>query len=76
MRQRARQQGAPEQLYFSVKSIAQRWACSEDKVSRVLETYRGRAGFIDLAIRKKRKRKYSIIRIAPFLLKEIEGDLR
>jgi hypothetical protein len=64
-------------LYLKVSAIAKRWDCSEDKVNRIVEKYRGRSGFLDLAIvSKKRKRKYAIIRIAPFLLKEIEGNLR
>ena len=75
MRQRTRQEDATERLYFSVESIAKRWDCSKDKVSRIVKKYRGRAGFMDLAITTKRKRKYAILRIHPARLKEIEGDL-
>jgi hypothetical protein len=64
--------------YYSVGTIATRWAVSEDKASRVLEKYRGKQGFMDLGSvgnPRRRKRRYAIIRIHPSLLKEIEGSL-
>jgi hypothetical protein len=73
--ERAMTEPGDELVYYNVSRIAKRWACSEDKVSRVLEKYRGRAGFMDLAggTLVRRKRRYSIIRIHPSLLKEIEA---
>jgi hypothetical protein len=60
--------------YYSVSRLAIRWGFSETKVSRLLERYRGRKGFLDFGQGdRRRKRKYSIIRIHPTLLKEIEG---
>ncbi|MGD0214288.1 MAG: hypothetical protein ABSB87_13745 [Terriglobales bacterium] len=60
--------------YYSVSMLAARWQFSETKVSRLLEKFRGRAGFIDFGQGDRRiKRKYAIIRIHPNLLKEIEG---
>jgi hypothetical protein len=62
--------------FYSVSKIAKRWGFSEDKVSRVLEKFRGRNGFIDFGPKdRRRKRKYAIIRIHPALLKEIEGTI-
>jgi hypothetical protein len=62
--------------YFSVSKVALRWGCSDDKAGRILEQYRGKSGFMDLGSGgSRRKRKYAIIRIAPSLLKEIEGEL-
>ena len=70
--------GAPERVYFSPSVIATRWACSTDKVSRILEAYRGNTGFIDLGSPESvraRKRRYSIVRIHRDLLAQIESDL-
>jgi hypothetical protein len=69
--------GQPERVYFSPSAIATRWACSIDKVSRILEAYRGNTGFMDLGSPESvraRKRRYSIIRIHPDLLARIEGE--
>lgn len=69
---------ARESLYLSPSVIATRWACSTDKVSRILEAYRGRPGFLDLGSPEDvrgRKRRYSIVRIHPDLLARIESDL-
>jgi hypothetical protein len=65
----------PNTEYYSVSSIAERWGCSVDKASRVVSKFRGRAGFLDLASKKRNRRKYSIIRVHRSLLKEIEGSL-
>jgi hypothetical protein len=66
---------ADEEQFFSVSRIAVRWDCSESKVTRMVEKYRGRKGFLDLGHGdQKRKRKYAIIRIHSVLLKEIEGE--
>jgi hypothetical protein len=57
--------------YFSVSAIASRWQCSTDKVSRMLEKFRGETGFLDLGSGedvRKHKRKYAIVRIHPTLL--------
>lgn len=64
--------------FLSVAAIAQRWGCSEDKAARVLKKYRGRSGFMDLGSgnARRRKRRYSIVRIHPSLLREIEGALQ
>ena len=65
--------------FFSVAAVAERWGVSEDKAARVLEKFRGRTGFLDLGHGenvRKRKRRYSIIRIHPTLLREIEGGLQ
>jgi hypothetical protein len=60
--------------WYSVSMLAIRWGFSENKVSRLLETFRGRKGFMDFGQGdRKRKRKYAIIRIHPTLLKEIEN---
>ncbi len=67
-----------KQIYLSADSIATRWSCSVDKVSRVLEGYRGESGFMDLGSRedvRKHKRRYSIYRIHPKLLTRIEANL-
>lgn len=67
-----------ETTYYSPAAIAERWRCSVDKVSRVLEAYRGKDGFMDLGSPedvRRRKRRYSIIRIHPNLLAQIEAGL-
>jgi hypothetical protein len=69
--------GQPERVYFSPSAIATRWDCSTDKVSRILEAYRGNTGFMDLGSPESvraRKRRYSIIRIHPDLLARIEVE--
>ena len=64
-------------FYWSVKRIAERWNCSDDKILRELEKYRGRDGFMDLGSPGSRyTRKYAIPRIHPTLLAEIEHDRR
>ena len=35
-------------IYFSTPAIAERWACSQNKVISVLEGHRGEKGFMDL----------------------------
>jgi hypothetical protein len=71
--------GVEELVYYNVAGIAKRWNCSPGKVSKVLERFRGRRGFMDLAggalLRRRSKRRYSIVRIHPTLLKEIEAGL-
>jgi hypothetical protein len=63
-----------EIVYYSVSKLSERWGFSETKVSRLLEKFRGHAGFLDFGDGNRRnKRKYSIIRIHPMLVKEIEG---
>jgi hypothetical protein len=67
-----------ELFYHSPDILAERWGCSTDKVNRVLEGYRGESGFMDLGNPedvRAHKRRYSIIRIHPDLLKQIESDL-
>ena len=69
--------GQPERVYFSPSAIAARWDCSVDKVSRILESYRGKEGFMDLGSPEDvrgRKRRYSILRIHPDLLVRIEAE--
>jgi hypothetical protein len=69
--------GQPERVYFSPSAIATRWDCSVDKVAKMLEKFRGQAGFMDLGSPedvRRRKRRYSIIRIHPDLLARIEGE--
>ena len=62
-------------FYYSVKRIAERWDLSEDKVSRDLELYRGRDGFMDRGSPGSRfRRKRALIRIHPTLLAQIERD--
>jgi hypothetical protein len=34
--------------YYTVATLAERWAVSKDKVTRVLEKWRGKPGFLDL----------------------------
>jgi hypothetical protein len=64
-------------FFWTMKMIAERWNCSEDKVGRELEKYRGRDGFMDLGSHGSRyTRKYAIPRIHPTLLAEIEHDRR
>jgi hypothetical protein len=64
-------------FYQSVRAIAERWGVSDDKVSRELEKYRGRDGFMDLGSPGSRyRRKRAIIKIHPTLLVEIERDRR
>jgi hypothetical protein len=63
---------------YSPDILAERWGCSTDKVNRVLEGYRGESGFMDLGNPedvRAHKRRYSIIRIHPDLLEQIESDL-
>jgi len=70
--------GMEELQYFSVHTISERWGCSETKVSRILEKFRGRTGFPDLGAPENvrlHKRRHAIVRIHPSLLKEIEGKL-
>jgi hypothetical protein len=67
-------QDGPRPIYQSVQMIAKKWECSEDKVLRVLEKYRGCAGFMDLGSEGSRyRRKKSMLRIHPNLLIEIES---
>jgi hypothetical protein len=64
--------------YFTPTAIAERWSVSTDTVLRRLEKYRGRTGFMDLGIGysvRRRKRRYSIIRVHPTLLRIIEAGL-
>lgn len=35
-------------IYYSTPAIAERWACSQNKVISVLEGHRGEKGFMDL----------------------------
>jgi len=67
----------PVPFFYSVARIAKRWGLSEDKVTRVVEKYRDHPGLKDwgsLENVRKRKRRYSIIRIHPTLLQQIEAD--
>jgi hypothetical protein len=64
--------------YYSVAAIAERWALSTDKVSRVLEAYRDDPGYKDFGSpgdTRRHTRKYSIVRIHPTLLAKIEAAL-
>lgn len=65
-------------IYFSTSAIAERWGCSPDKVTSVLEGHRGEKGFMDLGSPenlKTHKRRYSIVRIHPTLLNVIEASM-
>jgi hypothetical protein len=64
--------------YYTVATLAERWAVCKDKVTRVLEKWRGKPGFLDLGSPENvrlHKRRHAMIRIHPSLLKEIEGGL-
>lgn len=64
-----------EKLFFTVQEIAERWVCSEDKVTRV---FRYRPGVLNLgshADKKKRKRAYSILRVPAAVLVQVEAEL-
>lgn len=65
--------------FLSVAAIATRWSLSTDKVSKILERYRGQQGFLDFGRPgrdlKKHLRKYSVIRVSPELLARIEAEL-
>jgi hypothetical protein len=65
-------------VFFSVAAISQRWGVGLDKTARVLEPYRGRVGFLDLGSPENvrtHKRRYSIVKIHPTLLAQIEAEL-
>jgi hypothetical protein len=63
--------------YFFVSTIAERWAVSDKKAARILEQFRGQSGFLDLgAPDRLHRRKYSILRISPALLIQIENQRR
>jgi hypothetical protein len=62
---------------WSVEMLAERWAFSTDKTSRVLEGYRGQPGFSDFGSAENvrtHKRRFSIIRITSALLQRIESE--
>jgi hypothetical protein len=51
-----------------------RWSCSEEKAARV---FRGRPGVLDLGSAedyRKNKRRYSILRVPPSILAEVEAE--
>jgi hypothetical protein len=62
---------------YSVEMLAERWAFSTDKTSRILEKYRGERGFTDWGAPENvrtHKRRFSIIRITSALLQRIESE--
>jgi hypothetical protein len=66
-------------VFSTAEVIAKRWDCSEDKVARVLEKYRGEIGFMDQGTHanvRTHKRRYAIYRIHRTLLTKIETNLR
>jgi hypothetical protein len=70
---------SPAAVFSSAETIAKRWGCSVDKVSRMLEQHRGEPGFMDIGARENvrtHKRRYAIYRIHPTLLTKIEASLK
>jgi hypothetical protein len=66
--------GAGDIQFFTMKQIAMRWSCSEEKAARV---FRGRPGVLDLGSAedyRKNKRRYSILRVPPSILAEVEAE--
>jgi hypothetical protein len=64
-----------KKLFYTVSEIAKRWACSPDKVSRV---FRGRPGVMNLGSGSDTpngRRSYSILRIPPAILQEVEEEM-
>jgi hypothetical protein len=65
---------AGEIQFFTMKQIATRWSCSEEKAARV---FRGRPGVLDLGSAedyRKHKRRYSILRVPPYVLEQVEAE--
>jgi hypothetical protein len=66
---------AGEIQFFTMKQIAIRWSCSEEKAARV---FRGRPDVLDLGSAedyRKNKRRYSILRVPPNVLALVESEL-
>jgi hypothetical protein len=65
--------------WSSVDTLAIKWGCSNSTVSRRLEKYRGREGFMDHGSKDSTKthtRKYAVLAISPQLVPQIEADMR
>jgi hypothetical protein len=65
--------------WASVHTLALKWGCSNNTVSRRLEKYRGREGFMDRGSKgstKTHTRKYAVLAISPQLVLQIEADMR
>jgi len=63
--------------FFSSTELMERWHCSLDKVNKIVEPYRGQAGFIDFGSAgslKKHTRKRGFVRIHRTLVMRIEND--
>ena len=64
-----------QQLFYTVQQIAERWQCDAEKVSRIFQNDPGVMDIGSPADKRKRKRKYRILRISATALARVEREL-